>query len=282
MTIDSSAINSTAIDFSAIKAVLLDMDGVLYVGNRPLPGVQDFLDYLDQTGRQWLCVTNNASRTPPQFSEKLAAMGVRVGAEHVLGSAQAAAMYLAETVDERDGPRGKVIMLGMEGLRSALLEQGFELTTDPFDAAYAVAGAHFHLTYDELADMTLAIRNGARFIGTNPDTSFPSERGQVPGTGSILALLAAASGVQPEIVGKPNAAMFEQAMHRLGVATAETLMVGDRYETDIAGAVKMGMPTVGVLTGITTAAEFAQADPPPAQVLADLPALLAAFQAADF
>lgn len=264
---------------SPIRAVLLDMDGVLYVGDTPLSGVQDFLDYLDATDRRWLCVTNNASRTSSQFVEKLAAMNVRARPDQILGSAQVAAQYLAEDVRGEDGRiPGKVLMLGMAGLRTALVEEGFTFTDDPFDAAYAVAGAHFHVTYDELADMTLAIRNGARFIGTNPDNSFPTERGQLPGTGSILALLAAASDVEPEIVGKPNAAMFEIAMHRLGVEPHETLMVGDRYETDIAGAIELGLVTAAVLTGITSAEGFAQAVPPPTLVVEDLPALQRVFE----
>lgn len=264
---------------SPIRAVLLDMDGVLYVGDTPLSGVQDFLDYLDATGRRWLCVTNNASRTPPQFVEKLATMNVRARPDQILGSAQVAAQYLAEEVRQEDGRiPGKVLMLGMAGLHEALAEEGFSFTDDPFEAAYAVAGAHFHVTYDELADMTLAIRNGARFVGTNPDTSFPNERGQVPGTGAILALLSSASGVEPEIVGKPNAAMYEIAMNQLGVEPHETLMVGDRYETDIAGAVPLGLVTAAVLTGITTAEGFAQADPPPSLVVDDLPTLQRAFE----
>jgi 4-nitrophenyl phosphatase len=263
-----------------VRAVLLDMDGVLYVGDSPLPGVQDFLDYLTGKGIQWLCVTNNASKTPVMFAEKLARMQVTASPEHVLSSAQATAMWLADEVRNNGAGPGKVIMLGMIGLREALLEQGFELTDDPFNAAYAVAGAHFELTYPELADVTLAIRNGARFVGTNPDTSFPSERGELPGTGSILALLAAASGVQPTVVGKPNAAMFEQAMRRLNVEPQQTLMIGDRYETDIAGAIELGMPTAAVLTGITDLAGFEQADPPPDIVVDDLPALLELLKAA--
>lgn len=281
--LQSSIFNSQSpiANLSTIRAVLLDMDGVLYVGNSPLPGVQDFLDYLDASGRRWLCVTNNASKTPAMFTEKLAAMGVHAPPERIFSSAQATAMWLAEQIETGQTPPGKVIMLGMEGLRCALLDAGLELTDDPFDAAYAVVGAHFHVTYDDFANLTLAIRNGARFIGTNPDTSFPSERGLLPGTGSLLALLAAASEVEPEIIGKPNAAMFEEAMHLLHTQPAETLMVGDRYETDIAGAIKLGMPTAGVLTGITSAADFRAADPPPALVVADLPALLAAFRTAD-
>lgn len=265
---------------SSVRAVLLDMDGVLYVGDTPLPGVQDFLDYLESTNRQFLCVTNNASRTSEKFAEKLASMNVRARPDQVLGSAQVAAKYLADDVRNDDGTiDGNVFMLGMEGLRTALLDEGFTLTDDPFDATYAVAGAHFQVTYDELADMSLAVRNGARFIGTNPDNSFPSERGQLPGTGSLLALLSAASGVEPEVVGKPSAVMYEIAMQKLGVKPHETLMVGDRYETDIVGAVPLGLVTAGVLTGITTATEFAKVDPPPTMVVDDLSALQKAFEA---
>ncbi len=195
-----------------VRSVLLDMDGVLYVGNRPLPGVQETLDYLNQSGRKWLCVTNNSSRTAETFAEKLAAMSIQVSPEHILGSAQATANWLAQ-----QAPKGtKVIMLGEESLQSALAAQGFDLVSDPFAAEFAVASIFFGLNYAAVSDMTLAIRNGARFIATNPDPSLPTERGQVPGTGSIVALLATASGQQPEFVGKPYPGMYQQAMRRLG------------------------------------------------------------------
>ncbi len=259
------------------RAVLFDMDGVVYVGNQPLPGVQALFDYLDATGRRWLCITNNASNTSPMFADKLAGMGIQTDASHILGSAEAAASWLAS-----QAPRGsKVIMLGMEGLRSALLHEGFDLVSDPFNAEYAVVGINFHLTYDQLADVALAIRNGAKFIGTNIDPTYPSERGQIPGTGSILTMLTAATGVTPAVVGKPFPGMYELAMQRLGVEPATTLMVGDRYETDIVGAIKLGLMTAGVLTGISQRAEFEQAELPPNFVLEGLPALLAAFQTAD-
>jgi 4-nitrophenyl phosphatase len=259
------------------RAVLFDMDGVIYVGNQPLPGVQALFDYLDLSGRHWLCITNNASNTSAMFAEKLANMGIRTNPSHILGSAEATASWLAA-----QAPRGsKVIMLGMEGLRSALLHEGFELVTDPLAAEYAVAGINFHLHYEQLADIALAIRNGARFIGTNIDPTYPSERGQIPGTGSILALLSAATGVQPEVVGKPYPGMYQLAMRRLAAQPAETLMVGDRYETDIVGAVKLGLITAGVLTGISSRADFEQGEHRPDFVLEGLPALLELFKAAD-
>jgi 4-nitrophenyl phosphatase len=259
------------------RAVLFDMDGVIYVGNQPLPGVQELFDYLDASGRRWLCITNNASNTSAMFADKLAKMGIHAAPEHILGSAEATASWLAG-----EAPRGsKVIMLGMDGLRSALLKEGFELVTDPHEAAYAVAGINFHLHYDQLADVTLAIRAGAQFIGTNTDPTYPSERGQIPGTGSILALLTAATGVQPTVVGKPYPGMYQLAMRRLGAEPATTLMVGDRYETDIVGAVKLGLITAGVLTGISSRAEFEQSDPRPDLVLEGLPELLRLMRLAD-
>ncbi len=253
------------------------MDGVLYVGNQALPGVQALLDYLDAGGRRWLCVTNNSSRTSANFSEKLGGMGVSVAPEHILGSAEATSNWLAEQV-----PAGtKVIMMGEASLRNALLAKGFELVTDPFEAEVAVATIFFGLTYEVLTNMTLAIRNGARFIATNPDPTLPTERGQVPGTGSLVALLTAATGQAPEFVGKPYSGMYYQAMHRVGTDAPQTLMVGDRYETDIAGALDLGLVTAGVVTGVTTREEFNTVARPPHMVLSGLPELLAWFKAAD-
>ncbi len=260
-----------------VRAVLLDMDGVLYVGNQPLPGVQELLDYLDASGRRWLCVTNNSSRTSATFAEKLANMQIQVDPSHILGSAQATAEWLSHQAP----PGTKVLMMGEESLRSALAGKGFNLISDPFEAEIVVASIYFSLNYGILSDVALAIRNGARFIATNPDPSLPTERGQVPGTGSIVALLATATGQQPEYVGKPYPGMYQQAMERLGSTPETTLMVGDRYETDIVGALDLGMICAGVLTGVTTAEEFAAVARPPHLVTPGLPELLARFRQAD-
>lgn len=261
----------------SVRAVLLDMDGVLYVGNRALPGVQEIVDYLDASGRRWLCVTNNSSRTSATFSEKLAGMNIRVDAEHILGSAQATAAWLRERA-----PNGaKVLMMGEASLRGALMAQGFELIEDPFGAEYVVASICFGLNYAMLTELTLAVRNGARFIATNPDPTLPTERGQVPGTGSIVALLCTATDVKPEFVGKPYPGMYEQAMHKLGSTPETTLMVGDRYETDIVGAAELGMPTAGVLTGVSTREQYLAANPQPDLIVHGLPELLELFRAAD-
>ncbi len=260
-----------------VRAVLLDMDGVVYRGRQPLPGVQEMLDYLERTGRQWLFVTNNATKTPEMFVQTLAQMGIQAAPGHILSSALATASWLADEYPAR----GRVQVVGMSGLILALLDQGFTLAADPFQADFVVAAADFDLTFRKVADATLAIRNGAHFVGTNIDASWPSEQGELPGAGSILALLETASGVAPTVIGKPFPGMFQQAMRMLGVGPEETLMVGDRYETDIVGAIKLGILTAGVLTGVTSEEGFRQADPPPDLILPGLPALLALLQAAD-
>ncbi len=277
----SGAVHQGVQRLRQIEAVLFDMDGVLYVGNQPLPGVQELFDALAASGRRCLCVTNNASLTGDLFAAKLARMGVHVPPGQILGSAEATAAWLADQVQNHGAPDGPVFVMGMDGLRGSLQAEGFTLTSDPFAATWMVAGANFNLSYNDLAEAALAVRNGARFVGTNPDLTFPSERGQIPGAGAILALLQAATGVQPIVIGKPNAPMFELAMRKVHSTSATTMMVGDRYDTDIAGAAAMGMTTVGVLTGISTEAEFRAQTLPPQFILPGLPSLLALFQAAD-
>ena len=271
----------SSVDFRRIRGVLFDMDGVVYIGSRLLPGVVEMFDYLERTGRKWLCVTNNASRTPAQFVEKLAGMGVRARPEQILGSAEATASWLVEQIEQNGWPRGKAIIVGQDGLRSALKQYGIELTTDSAEATYAIAGINFELTYEELARAALAIRNGAKFIGTNSDPSYPSERGLLPGAGSILALLTAATGVAPIVIGKPNRGMYDQAVRRIGADVEEVMMVGDRYDTDISGALTVGLVSTGVLTGVSSRSEFEDAPQPPHLIAEDLIELRRLFEPAD-
>ena len=254
------------LNLQRIRGVLFDMDGVIYVGDRLLLGVQQMLDFLDQTGRKWLCVTNNASKTSLQFVEKLTNLGVKARPEQIR---------------VHGWPKGKVIIVGQDGLRSALAKYEFELTINPAEATYAIAGINFELTYEELAGVALAIRNGARFIGTNSDRSYPSERGLLPGAGSILALLSAATDVEPIVIGKPNPGMFDQAIHRLGLQPEEVMMVGDRYDTDISGAISLGLTTTGVLTGVSTREDFESAKMPPDLIARDLIQLREEFEVRD-
>jgi 4-nitrophenyl phosphatase len=152
-------------------------------------------------------------------------------------------------------PGARVFVVGMEGLRAALSDEGFRLVDD--DAEFVVAGMDFTICYERLAQATLQIRAGARFIGTNPDRTFPSERGIVPGAGSLLAFLEAATGVEPLVIGKPETAMVEQALAQLRAKPATAAMLGDRLETDILAGQRAGLHTLLVLSGVTERAMLA-------------------------
>jgi 4-nitrophenyl phosphatase len=248
----------------SLRHLIIDMDGVMYLGNEAIPGTDDFVRFLRERGIGFVLATNNATRTPQQFVQKLAGMGIQIYAGEVLTSSQATAGYLAGIAP----PGARVFVVGMDGLRTALRDAGFTLVDE--DAEFVVAGMDFSVCYERLAQATLQIRAGARFIGTNPDLTFPSERGIVPGAGALLALLEAATGVKPVVIGKPETAMVEQALARIGGKTATTAMLGDRLETDILAGKRAGLPTVLVLTGVTDRAMLAHSEIQPDLVFEDL------------
>ncbi len=254
-----------------LQHLIIDMDGVLYRGNDAIPGTSGFVGFLREQGIGFVLATNNSTQTPQQYVDKLAGMGVTVYIEEILTSAQATAGYLASIA-----PAGtRVFVVGQKGLWTELRTAGFDLVED--DAEYVVAGMDFTICYERLAQAALLIRAGARFIGTNPDRSFPSERGIVPGTGALLAFLEVATGVAPTIVGKPGRAMMEQALARLGANPATTAMLGDRLETDILAGQRAGLFTLLVLSGITDQMQLSQSEIQPDLVFRDVGHLHAAW-----
>lgn len=263
------------VDLAQTRTVLFDMDGVLYRGNAMLPGTQELLAFLDRTDVRYACITNNASLTPAEYEAKLAKMGIRMPAELVLTSALVTGHYLRRTY-----PRGtRVLIVGMGGLREALLADG-SFVEDEATPELVVQGADFKLTYDRLKLATLAIRRGARYIATNPDRTFPAEEGLIPGAGAVMAALVAATDTEPLIIGKPAPTMFQAAVDMLGGDPATTLVIGDRLDTDIGGAINAGLPSLLVLTGVSTRAEAENGPIRPDLIYADLPTLLADWQAA--
>lgn len=253
---------------SHIHHLIVDMDGVLWRGDEPMSGLKEFFAFLRQNRVGFVLATNNASRTPEQYVAKLARFGVEVSPECVLTSAQAAAAYLATIAP----PGTRVYAIGEEGVRRALEERGFVLAGER--AAYVVVGWDRKLTWDKLATAALLIHAGAGFIGTNPDTNFPTGRGPVPGNGAQLAALEAATGVAPVVVGKPEPRMVEAALRRMGAHSDTTAVLGDRLGTDIAGGVRAGLTTVLVLSGITTEADLAASPVQPDLVCADITELV--------
>jgi 4-nitrophenyl phosphatase len=244
------------------------MDGVLWRGDEPIDGLGTLFDFLRARKVSFMLATNNSSRTPEQYVEKLARFGVVVESDVILTSAEVAAAYLADQAP----PGTRVYAIGKEGVRHALERRGFVLSDH--DVAYVVVGWNTDLVWDELATAALLIHNGAGFIGTNPDVSYPTERGPVPGNGAQLAALEVTTGVAPIITGKPESQMYEEALRRMSAEPAETAVIGDRLDTDLAGGARLGLYTVLVLSGIAAEADLASASIKPALVCADIKELV--------
>lgn len=232
-----------------ITHLIIDMDGVLYRGDEPLPGLHEFIAFLRSRPIPFILATNNSTRTPRQYAAKLAAMGVQVSPDEVLTSGQATARILAQ-----EYPAGtRVHVFGMPSLREAIAEAGFVLADQ--DVAVVVASIDREVTYNKLKRASLLIRGGARFVATNLDPTQPTEEGLVPGTGALIAALEAASGVKPLAIGKPEPTMFRLAMMQMGATAETTATIGDRLDTDILGGRRAGLATICVLSGSTTRAE---------------------------
>lgn len=263
------------LDFSTIETILFDMDGVLYRGNTPLPGVREMLVFCERQGIDYACITNNATRTRAQYCEKLGAMQLDIAAERVFTSSLITSHYLREHYP----PGTTAYALGMDGLHDALFADGYFVPQE-HQPQLVVQGADFTLTYEKLRLGCLAIRDGAQFVATNMDRTFPSEEGLVPGAGSLVAILQAATGVEPLVVGKPQPTMFLVALDMLQAAPESTLVIGDRLDTDIAGARNAGLRSAAVLTGVTQRAELDSSPHQPDAVFDTLQTLLDTWQSA--
>jgi 4-nitrophenyl phosphatase len=250
------------------RSVILDMDGVLYHGTLPLPGAGGFLSFLHRMGIPFLLLTNNSTLTTEQYTGKLAAMGIGISEDRILTSAVATGLYLARIAP----PGAEVYMVGEEGLRSELERHGFALG-DGANAQYVVVGFDRHFTFQKMATAALAVRAGAMFVGTNPDKTYPSELGLQPGAGAIQAGITAATDVAPIIVGKPQRAIFELALDRLGADTTGAVIVGDRLDTDILGGQQAGLGTILLLSGVTNPQQLEGSPIVPDLVYDDLSAL---------
>jgi 4-nitrophenyl phosphatase len=263
-----------AVPFKQIRHLLIDLDGVLFVGSTALPDAPAFIDWLRNREITFRLVTNNATLTPEQYVAKLEGMGIAVEPAEVFTSALATAIYL-----QREGAEGQTAyVVGEAGLKTALQGVGLRLSDRHPD--WVVAGLDRQLTYESLAVACLAIRAGARFVGTNPDTSLPTERGLVPGAGAIQAALVAATGVTPVVIGKPQPTMLQLAMDQLGGTLEDTAMLGDRLDTDIDGAHALGMQSILVLTGVSTRKEAAHSTRPPTLIVESLTQFMSEWQSA--
>ena len=247
-------------------AVLLDLDGVLHRGARPIPGAAESVVALRSRGARPVFVTNNASRTPGQVVAHLASVGIEAAVDEVITSALVTASALAER-----GLR-RALVIGQEGLLEALAERGVQSVGLEGDPEAVVVGLDRGVTYERLRDAALAVQRGAAYVAANPDTTFPAEDGNWPGAGALAAAITAAAGRSPEVMGKPAAPIFRVALARAG--GTRPLVVGDRLDTDIAGAAALGWDSCLVLTGVTSRADLADGVPAPTYVEEDLRALI--------
>ena len=258
---------SQGLQLNMIRALIIDADGVLWHGRRPLPGVSAFFDFLCARQIAFIIATNNSSRPASDVVERLAEMNVRITESQVLTSAEATARFLPRIVQ-----RGaRVFLIGGPGIMDMLTRAGYQLVEQGADVV--VVGMDTTLTFEKLKRATLEIRRGAKFVGTNADKTFPSSEGIILGAGSILAALQAATDVAPIVIGKPERAMFDIAVEKMGVPREATAMLGDRLETDIEGAARAELKTILVLTGVTTREMLAQSAIQPDFVFGDLDAL---------
>ncbi len=253
-----------------VKALILDMDGVIWRGDSPVGDLPAAFAGFERAGLKVILATNNASRTPAQYQEKMAGFGVQVREEQIINSA----MGVAYLLKKRFPQGGPVFVVGEIGLTTALKEAGFYESEEP---GVAVIGSiDRDVNFLKLKKATLLIRSGIPFYFTNPDKTFPTPEGLIPGAGSILAALEAATDVKPIIAGKPFTTLYDFALERLGTDPQETLAVGDRLETDILGGQRVGCLTALVLSGIASREDGLAWQPNPDLIVDELGVLLQA------
>ena len=226
------------------KAFICDMDGVLYHGNKLLDGVREFVKWLDDENKKYLFLTNSSERSPQELSDKLKRLGVNVGKEHFYTSALSTAYFLAS-----QKKKGSVYVIGEAGLINALYEAGF--TMNNVDPDYVVVGESLGYNFETITTAVNLVMNGAKLIGCNPDLNGPTETGMAPATGSLIAPIELATGKKAYFLGKPNPLMMRHAMSALKVQREDTVIIGDRMDTDIIAGIESMIETVLVLSGCT-------------------------------
>ena len=233
------------IDFSSKKGFICDMDGVIYHGNRLLPGVTEFIDWLHKEDKKFLFLTNNSGYTPRELQQRLARMGLDVSEDHFYTSALATAEFL-----KKQKPGCSVYAIGEAGLFKALYDAG--VTMNDVNPDYVVIGEAKSYTLDTLMKATNLVVAGAKLIGANSDISGPIENGIMPACRALVAPIELATGKQAYFCGKPNPLMMRTGLNILGLHSGECVMVGDRMDTDVVSGMESGMSTILVLSGVST------------------------------
>ena len=227
------------------QGFICDMDGVIYHGNRLLPGVKEFLDWLKESGKRYLFLTNSSQYTPKELQQKLDRMGLDVDESHFYTSALATAHFL-----NSQAPRGSAYVIGEHGLHNALYDAG--ITYNDVNPDYVVVGETGGYNLEMITKAIRLVNGGAKLIGSNYDLTGPTEYGIIPACRALLAPIELATGKQAYYVGKPNPLMMRSGLKLLGVHSENAAIIGDRMDTDIIAGIESGLDTVLVLSGVTT------------------------------
>ncbi|HET6317208.1 MAG TPA: HAD-IIA family hydrolase [Chloroflexota bacterium] len=264
------------VDWSAVRGLLIDLDGVVYTGRDPIAGSASFLERARGEKLPFLLVTNNSTTSPELVAERLEGMDISVTADEILTSAQAAAAYI-----RRHSQAGATVsIVGEAGLRQAVAEEALTIVEDSkANVDWVLAGLDRQFDYQKLTYATRAILAGARFVATNADALLPVEGGHVlPGAGTMIAAIQTATGIQPVVVGKPEPGLFEHGLLRLGgLQPHQVAMIGDRLDTDVMGGQRAGLRTILVLSGVTTPQQLAAAMGKPDATVPSLAAVASLF-----
>jgi 4-nitrophenyl phosphatase len=258
--------------FKRYEAFIIDLDGVIYLLNEPVPRASEAMNRLQKSGARFLFLTNNSASTPQMYVDRLAKFDIQVGLEHILTSSQAAGIYLERNYEVR----GKTaVVVGEEGLLHELQSRGVIVVAPErcARADFVFVGWDRHFDYDKLRAATVAVRAGATYIAMNADATYPTPEGLWPGAGTMVAAVSTGAGTEPYIVGKPNPFIVEVALERLGVSKDKALLIGDRLDSDIEAGNSAGVDTLMVLTGISSEEEIAEDGPRPTYVRKDLTGL---------
>lgn len=227
------------------KGFICDMDGVIYHGNKLLPGVKEFVQWLTDEKKPFLFLTNSSERTQMELREKLLRLGVNVDEKVFYTSALATASFMAS-----QKPNGSAYIIGEAGLINALYNVGY--TMNNYDPDYVVVGDTHSYSFEKISHAVNLVLKGAKLIGTNPDTTGPIENGIIPATKALVAPIEIATGKKAYFVGKPNPLMMRIALKKIGCSTEETVIIGDRMDTDIIAGIESEIDTCLVLSGIST------------------------------
>ncbi|MBE6541294.1 MAG: HAD family hydrolase [Ruminococcaceae bacterium] len=226
------------------SAFICDMDGVIYHGNRLLPGVHEFLEWIKKNDKKFLFLTNSSERSPRELSAKLNRLGLDVGEEHFYTSALATASFLSTQC-----PGGSAYVIGEPGLVNALYDVGF--TMNDYNPDYVVLGETRSINYEKIEHAVSLVQKGAKLIGTNPDLTGPTDTGIVPACRALISPITLTTGTEAYFVGKPNPLMMRHALKKLGVSRRDAAIIGDRMDTDIIAGIESELDTVLVLSGVT-------------------------------